>query len=97
MFINWRDYEPGPSVPVKSPENAFEEFRQTKLHSHHGEPDRVDIPRFSLVYYEQAAGTEERYLQPAYLVEGTVGSGTTAESFGQVYIPATEMVFDHVE
>jgi hypothetical protein len=97
MFINWRDYEPGPIVPVKSPEKAFEEFRQKKLHSPNGEPDRVEFTKFSLVYYEQAAGSEEEYLQPAYLIEGTVWSGGTAVDFGPVYILATDEMFDYLD
>jgi hypothetical protein len=93
LNTNWRNYAPYKKFPLKTPEQAYKEFKQTHLHAHE-EPDSVSVDRITLVYYTQPAAEQEKYLQPAYLFEGHFRNGDKTSGFGHVYIPATDVVLD---
>ncbi|MDD1690632.1 MAG: hypothetical protein LUQ66_08235 [Methanoregula sp.] len=93
LNTNWRNYVPYKKYPLKSPEQAYDEFKKTALHTH-GEPDSVSVNRITLVYYTQPAADKEKYLQPAYLFEGNFQKDGETSSFGHVYIPATDDILD---
>jgi hypothetical protein len=96
MFMNWRDYTPYKQVPLKTPEQAFQEFQTKPLVVQTIKPGKVIVNAITLVYYTQPAVVNEKYLQPIYVFEGYVQNGNTTEKFRPVAIAATNEVFEEV-
>jgi hypothetical protein len=88
LFKNWREYEPYKEMSLKSPEDAFKEFRIRQSGSNLGIPEKVNITRVSLGYQIQKSGNLAEYLEPVYIFEGYCQNGDIQESFNPAIIKA---------
>jgi Tol biopolymer transport system component len=88
LFKNWREYEPSQKISLKSPEDAFKEFRTHQFESSQGIPEKVNITRISLGYQIQESGNLAEYLEPVYIFEGYNQNGDIHEGFNPVIIKA---------
>jgi hypothetical protein len=85
-FKNWREDEPSQEVSLKSPEEAFKEFRIRQFESNQGIPEKVNITRISLGYQIQQSENLAEYLEPVYIFEGYNQNGDIHEGFNPVII-----------
>ena len=88
LFKNWRDYEPIRKITLKSPEEAFGEFKTHPPKSKTIIPEKVNITGVSLGYSIQTSADGEEYLQPVYIFEGSNQRGNSVEPFEPVIINA---------
>lgn len=96
IYSNWHEYTPVGTLSLKSPDIAYQEFRNHDLHFHSTEPEKIVVNRITLAYNSLPPAENERYLQPVYLFEGTVQSGNSTEDFSNVYISATEKILEEI-
>jgi len=90
LLRTWREYSPYKEVSLRSPEDAFGEFRSRRLQSTKRVAEKVNVTQVSLGYYiQQLSGTTE-YLKPVYIFQGYIKHGNTTEDFEPVYVNATQ-------
>ena len=70
---NWRIYEPYKELPVKTPEQAFEELKTKGVAvGVMDKPDTVLINDMYLAYKTKPAAESEEYLEPVWVFKGDV-------------------------
>jgi len=94
MSRNWRDYSPYKEVSLRSPEDAFREFRSMQLQDRTGLPEQETIDEVNATgvrfgYRLRETGSAGDHLEPVYLFEGYYRHGNTTEDFQSDFINAT--------
>jgi hypothetical protein len=90
LFKNWREYDANKEVALKSPEDAFSEFRTRRLESMQRLEEKVAVTRVSLGYQMNKSGDIKEYLQPVYIFEGDYQWNDLIEPFEPVTINAID-------
>ena len=86
---NWHEYKPFKEVSLKSPEDAFNEFRNRPLEKVQEIPETVNITSVALVYQMNQSGDIE-YLEPVYIFEGFNKHDNFIEPFKPITIVAID-------
>jgi hypothetical protein len=86
FFTNWRYYKAYKELPVKSPEEAFEELKKTSFRVGMDLADNVSITDVYLAYHTKAGAETEYYLEPVWVFKGT------AQNRGYIYESARDYV-----
>jgi hypothetical protein len=86
-YANWREYAPAGEYPIKSPESAFEELKQTGIRTGSGDAS-ISITEAVLAYRTKAGAYDEDYLEPIWVFSGTASSGKGEPQPVSKFIPA---------
>lgn len=86
-YANWREYAPAGEYPIKSPEIAFEELKQTGIRTDSGDAS-ISITEATLAYRTKAGAYEEDYLEPIWIFSGEASSGKGVPQPVSKFIPA---------
>ncbi|MBN1433034.1 MAG: hypothetical protein JW931_09725 [Methanomicrobiaceae archaeon] len=93
FYSNWRIYEPYAELPVKSPEEAFEELKSKGVYVGMNSKDSiVSIDEAYLAYHSLPGAYTEEYLEPVWVFKGNVMADGKAVMAVEEYIPALEEV-----
>jgi len=90
LFKNWREYTAYKEISLKSPEDAFNEFRTRGLENKEGIPEKVYVTNVSIGYRMQQSGDMGEYLQPVYIFEGYTQLDDSIEPFEPAVIAANK-------
>lgn len=87
-FTNWRNYEPFTELPVKTPEESFEELKTRGVSVGMDTADSVSINEIYLAYHTKPGAETEYYLEPVWVFKGEVlADGKSVQSVEE-FIPA---------
>jgi hypothetical protein len=78
LFRNWREYIPDETISLKSPDEAFDEFKISQIRGNGREKDKISkVTDMSLGYI---MNNKEQVLVPMYLIEGVGQLSNSPES-----------------
>jgi len=87
-FTNWRNYQPYQELPVKTPDQAFEELKTKGVSVGMETPGKVSIDTMYLAYHTLAGADTEEYLEPVWMFKGNVIVNGNSTMPVEQYIPA---------
>ena len=87
-FTNWRTYEPYKKMPIKSPEEAFDDLKVKGVSVGMDSPDKVSINDMYLSYMTKAGAEKEDYLEPVWMFKGDVIVNNKSVMSVNPYVPA---------
>lgn len=87
-YSNWRDYEPYQVLPIKPPEQAFENLKVKGVPVGMNKQESVSINDMYLAYYTKAGAETEEYLEPVWVFKGNVMVDGKPVMPVEQYIPA---------
>jgi len=88
FFTNWRKYESYKEMPLKTPEQAFEDLKVKGISIGMNNPDRVSINDMYLAYHTKPGAETEEYLEPIWMFKGEVIVNNKSVMQVNTYIPA---------